>query len=95
MKNFRNIIKGLVLSISAMIVGFLAIALPFRLFSSIEGTQLRALFLFEIIIYFILSMLFLISKERKRIKKEKEQKKRIIRREKFQQAQIEYYDLAA
>lgn len=95
MKNAKRILKGLILSLSALTVAFLAIALPFRLFGTIEGAQLRAIFLSEIAIYFVLGMIFIVLKERKKAEKEKAEIKRIKRRERFQQAQEEYYNLAA
>ena len=95
MKKTANILKGLLISLASLTVAFLAIALPFRLFTVFDGAQLRTVFLCEVSVYFIVFMLFLVSKERKRIRKEKEQKRREARRLKFQQAQKEYYDLAA
>ncbi len=95
MKKNVRFLKGLVLAATALIIAFLAIALPFRLFDTLEPSQLRMLFLSEIAIYFCGAMFFLISKEKKQQKKLKEKEKRLERRAKFQQAQKEYYDLAA
>lgn len=95
MKNVKKMISGLIMSTAALVTAFLALAVPFKLFGTLEGAQLRAIFLVEVAAYFVLGMLFLVFRERKRVKKEQAYLKRIERRQKFQKAQEEYYDLAA
>ncbi len=95
MKNSAKIIKGFLLSTAALVTAFLAIALPFRLLSSIDGVASRTIFIAEITVYFISGMIFLAISDKKKKAKKEEKIKRLERREKFQRAQEEYYDLAA
>ena len=95
MKKTKTIIKGILMSIATLITGFLALALPFRLFTSLSPRDMQVLFLAELVTYFITGMVFLIAKDKKLREKEKNEERRIARREKFEQAQKEYYDLAA
>ena len=95
----NNIIKGLLLSVSAIIIGFAAVAFPFKLFDNLTREGMQLLFVSEIAIYFVLSVTFIAARELKRkkarLQKEKELQRRFQRRAKFEQAQREYYDLAA
>lgn len=73
-----KIIKGLIISISTLVVGFCAISLPFHLFDALTSREMRIIFISEIIIYLILSMIFLLARENKQEKKKKHQQKREI-----------------
>lgn len=95
MKNYKKIIKGLILSLSAMAVAFFAIAVPFKLIGESGLIELRTLFLTEIAVFFLSGMLYLTAKEKAKRKKRQEKEKRLQRREKFIKAQEEYYSLAA
>ena len=91
----KKILKGSLMSLSALVIGFLALALPFHLFSELNENGMRIFFIAEILIYFFLGMLFLFSKQKKAEKRAKEKERIINRREKFNKAQEEYYSLAA
>lgn len=99
MKNFFNYV---LISISTLIVGFGAMALPFKLFDELSRTEMRILLFAEIVIYFSIVSIYFIMKEKKEenIKKEKRFKEmhndRIIKREKeLQGLKISNYDFAA
>ena len=94
MKKAVFIIKWILMSALTLIVGFSAVALPFKLFN-LSGDAVRYFFLIELGVYFFLSMLYLVSKQKKKEKAMKEKRLRLERREKFQKAQEEYYSLAA
>lgn len=95
----NTVIKGLLLSAAAIIIGFAAIAFPFKLFDNLSREGMQLLFISEIVIYFALAMIFIavneMKKKKAKLQKEKELQRRFQRRAKFEQAQREYYDLAA
>ncbi len=95
----KELVKGLLLSAAAIIIGFVAIAFPFRLFNNLSDKGMQLLFISEIVLYFLVAMTFIavseLKKKKARARKEKELQRRFQRRAKFEQAQREYYDLAA
>lgn len=95
MKKIRTILKGLIISVSTLAAGFLALALPFKMFANLSRHDMQVLFLAEIVVYFIMSMTYLIFRDKKETEKERNEERRVARREKFERAQKEYYDLAA
>ncbi len=95
MKKTNKIFKGLLLTLSSLIVAFLAISLPFKLIGDMSSAQMRGLFVTEIAVYFITFVAYVIINEKKKARLAKEKERRFQRRAKFEQAQREYYDLAA
>ncbi len=91
----KKFFKGLLMSVLALAVGFLALAFPFHLFDELSSTGIQVLFISEIVIYLTLGMLFLVAKQKKADRKAKEKERIISRREKFKKAQEKYYSLAA
>lgn len=88
MKNFFNYI---LVSISTILVGFSAMALPFKLFDELSRTEMKVLFFAELFVYFAIFSLCLILKEKQKERKLKEQKLkelhniRVLEREKEMQ----------
>lgn len=67
----KKILNTLIISAAAIFVGYWAISLPFHLFDTLTGMQMRILFICEILIYFFVFSAFFIIKEAKAEKKEK------------------------
>ena len=65
MKKIRTILKGLIISVSTLAAGFLALALPFKMFANLSRHDMQVLFLAEIVVYFIMSMTYLIFRDKK------------------------------
>ncbi len=95
MKKIKAIIKGILMSLITLAAGFAALALPFRLFTALSPEGMHILFVTEITVYLVTGAVFLIIKGKNDKEKEKNEQRRIERRAKFEQAQREYYDLAA
>ncbi len=95
MKKTKAVIKGILISLSALAVGFIALALPFRFFTSLPQEGMHVLFITEVTVYLLTGMTFLFIKGKNDKEKEKNEERRRARRAKFEQAQKEYYDLAA
>ena len=93
--NKENILKGILLSLSAIIIGFLAITIPFKLFGELTSTQMTTLFVTEIIIYFSASMIYLVTRDIKAEKKQKQTVRTERKRAEIKQMQTEWLDLIA
>lgn len=90
-----NFVKGLLLSVLSLAAGFVAITLPFKLFSHLTGDALHLLFFIEIAIYLIVGSIFLIIAERKKQQKMKSKQRHIERSKKIKKVQEEWINLAA
>ena len=95
MKKTKTIIKGILMSAITLGVGFLALALPFRMFTELSRSEMHILFIAELAVYFVMGIAFLIFRDKKETEKARNEERRLARREKFKKAQEEYYDLAA
>ena len=91
----KKLVKAIVLSIAALGVGYMAISLPFHLFTTLSDGLMEVVFMAELIIYAIVGALFLIVSERKKKEKIKTAERHTARREKIARVQREWYDLAA
>lgn len=69
----KKIINAITISIAALLTGFGAMVLPFRLFDELTGIQMRILFIAEIIVYFAIISAFFLIRESNQEKKEKRQ----------------------
>ena len=87
--NISRFIKSLLLSLSALIVGFCAISFPFQLFDTLTPREMRIVFISEIVIYFATAMIFLLIKESKQEKRQKKQQKR----ESLEKQQINFQEI--
>ena len=95
MKNITKVLKAIIISILSLTVGYLAISIPFRLFNTLDSDAMRMLFIGELIIYITVLLIFLVSRDKVRIKKEKEEQRKFQREEKIKQLRTEWIDLAA
>lgn len=93
--NIKKIIKGLLLSVITLTVGYFAVALPFNLVSSASSLSAGIIFAIELGIYLFVGGIFIIVLDRKEERAKKEKERQCKRTEKRKQAQEEYYSLAA
>ena len=91
----NNIIKSIALSIAALAVGFIAISLPFNLFSTLSSDAMHIIFISELILYFAIGMIFLVFKDKQKQEKVKMQKRHEQRSQKIEQVKREWIDIAA
>lgn len=68
----KNLFSKVLISVTALIVGYGAMVLPFRLFDNLTGMQMRILFFSEMIVYFAIVSAFFLIRE---AKAEKEKRK--------------------
>lgn len=90
------------ITISALVTGFAAMAVPFRLFDELSPAEMKALFIAEIVVYFAITSIFLLIKEQKKERKVKDEKmksrhkERVLRRQQeLKGIKVSNYDLAA
>lgn len=91
----KNIKNGLALSIVSLVVGFFAIAVPFKFFENLTSNQMTIMFATEIIVYTLVGMIFLIAKQMEADRKQKEQEQNEQRRAKISKLNTEWLDLVA
>ena len=90
------------ISVSALLVGFGAMVLPFHLFSNLSPMQMRMLFFAEIIVYFLIVSAFFLVKEAREERKikalefEERHARRVAKRQsELKGIRVNNYDLAA
>lgn len=93
--NIKNFGKAVMLSISAIIVGFIAIAVPFRIFDTLSSDGIRILFFVEMTIYIALGMIFLVIQERKNQERVRQAKRHEQRELKIKEVVDNWYNIAA
>ncbi len=91
----KKIVKGFVLSVLSLAVGYAAISLPFRLFDSLNSGMMQKVFIGELLIYLAVGMVFLVFQQRKKEARVKSEQRHIERREKIERVKTDWYDLAA
>lgn len=91
----NNFTKGLALTVSALVAGFFAIAVPFRIFDTLSASGVRILFAVEIILYVSTALIFLAIQDKKNKQRAKE-KARLEKRElKVREVVDNWYNIAA
>lgn len=91
----KNILKGISLSIGSLIAGFVALALPFRIFDFLSADGVRMLFVAELTVYFVVGMVFLAIKDKNDQKKKKQRQQHYERQQKINRVIDEWYNIAA
>ena len=91
----RSIIKSLLLTTASLVIGFIAIAFPFNLFKTLTGEAMQVLFISEIVIYSIAALIFLVVSDKRKQERLKSEKRHEARRQKIEQFQREWIDIAA
>ena len=90
--NKKDLIKGIIISIVTLIVGYGAMAIPFNLFLTVSKDGQRIFFLAELCIYLVIGSIFLLIQE-KQAKKQKARHEE--RAQKIKDVQQNWYDIAA
>lgn len=93
--NTKNLLKGIILTIVSLAGGFIALSVPFRIFSTLSSDGVRIMFIVEIAVYFALGMIFLVIKDNKEQKKRKQKQQHLARQEKINRVVDEWYNIAA
>lgn len=91
----KDIIKGLIISVSAIVIGYFAVGLPLNLFNILSKDGQRIFFIIELCLYLFISAVFLIIQDKKEQQVKKEQIRHEKRKEKIKTVQENWYDLVA
>lgn len=91
----KKFIKGLLLSVSSLAVGFFAISLPFHLFDELSSSAMSIVFIAELIIYLAIGLGFLVVKEKRQQKKIKAQQRHIKRQQQIKDCCENWINIAA
>ncbi|MBQ7203469.1 MAG: hypothetical protein IJS03_05595 [Eubacterium sp.] len=91
----KKVLKGLLLSLLALGVGYVAISLPFNLFNTLSDAAMEVIFIGELVIYSAVGGIFLLVNENQKTQKRKAEQRHIERKEKIARVQTDWYDLAA
>lgn len=91
----KELLKGIIISIAAIGVGYFAISVPFNIFDSFSKSGQRLFFITEIVIYLIVSFTYLIIKDKKQQQMKKEKARHQKRLEKIQDVQENWINIAA
>jgi uncharacterized membrane protein len=91
----NKLIKAILLSISSLIIGFIAMALPFHIFDTLSSSAMEILFITELIIYLAIGLTFLAIKDIKAQKRAKEKARHTKREREIEQVIDEWINIAA
>ncbi|MDY3812635.1 hypothetical protein [Eubacterium sp.] len=91
----KDIIKGVIISVSAIVIGYLAVGLPLNLFNLLSKDGQRIFFIVELCLYLFIGAVFLVIQDRKEQQLKKEQIRHEKRKEKIKTVQENWYDLVA
>lgn len=91
----KNILQGLSLTFIALFGGFIAIGVPFKLFTSFSEQGLKTFFFIEIALYIFIGGIFLFVYEYKKEEKAKQERRLIERQAKIDDVIENWYNLAA
>ena len=91
----KDIIKGVIISVSAIIIGYFAVGLPLNLFNLLSKDGQRIFFIIELCLYHFIGGVFLVIQDRKEQQQKKEQIRHEKRKEKIKTVQENWYDLVA
>lgn len=91
----KEILKGIIISIITLAVGYAAMAIPFNLFLSVSKDGQRIFFLIELSVYFVVGCIFLLIQDKKEKQAEKEKERHRLREEKIKNVQENWYNIAA
>ena len=95
MKRKNNILKSMLLTLASLTIGFAAIAFPFNLFKTLTSDAMHVIFISEIVIYFVLGLIFLALADKRKQEKIKRERRHEERRQKIERVQREWIDIAA
>lgn len=91
----KNFVKGLILSVVSLVMGFVAIGVPFRIFDFLSEDGMRILFAVEIGIYLAIGGVFLIVQDNKKKQRARDIKRHEERQLKVKECVDNWYNIAA
>lgn len=91
----KDIIKGVIISVSSIVIGYFAVGLPLNLFKVLSKDGQRIFFIVELCLYLFIGGVFLVIQDRKEQQLKKEQIRHEKRKEKIKTVQENWYDLVA
>lgn len=93
--NKKDILKGVAISIITLVVGYVAMMVPFNLFLSISKDGQRIFFIIELCEYLTVGCVFMLIQEKKENQAKKEKARHEERARKIKDVQQNWYDIAA
>lgn len=93
--NKKDILKGVAISIITLVVGYVAMIVPFNLFLSISKDGQRIFFIIELCVYLTVACVFMLIQEKKENQAKKEKARHEERARKIKDVQQNWYDVAA
>lgn len=91
----KDIIKGVIISVSAIVIGYFAVGLPLNLFNILSKDGQRIFFIVELCLYLFIGAVFLVIQDKKEQQVKREQIRHEKRKEKIKTVQENWYDLVA
>lgn len=91
----KDIIKGVIISVLAIVIGYFAVGLPLNLFNLLSKDGQRIFFIVELCLYLFIGGVFLVIQDRKEQQLKKEKIRHEKRKEKIKTVQENWYDLVA
>lgn len=91
----KDFIKGIIISVSAIVIGYFAVGLPLNLFNILSKDGQRIFFIIELCLYLFIGAAFLVIQDKKEQQVKKEQIRHEKRKEKIKTVQENWYDLVA
>lgn len=76
----KSVIKGILISVISLGVGFFAISLPFQIFT-LSQQMMHIVFIGELVIYSIMGGVFLAANEKSKAKKAQKLQQKVVRQE--------------
>lgn len=93
--NKKDILKGVAISIITLVVGYVAMIVPFNLFLSISKDGQRIFFIIGLCVYLTVGCVFMLIQEKKENQAKKEKARHEERARKIKDVQQNWYDIAA
>ena len=91
----NKILKSIAISFLSLVAGYWAISFPFNLFGTLTKDAMHLVFIAEIIIYFVIAMIFLVIADKRKQEKIKFEQRHEERCRKIEQVKRDWYDIAA
>ena len=91
----NKILKSIAISFLSLVSGYWAISFPFNLFGTLTKDAMHLVFIAEIIIYFVIAMIFLVIADKRKQEKIKFEQRHEERCRKIEQVKRDWYDIAA
>lgn len=93
--NKKNFLKGILISISSLVVGYFAISIPFSLFTNFTKEGTRLFFIIELAVYLVVGSIFLVAKDKQEQREKAQEIRHQERLAKIQDVKENWYNIAA